>query len=88
MAAMYNGKANLTGEGYAPKLDIIMSEGISQWWNGLSKNELLQYIAAQPNITADDIRRILANENTVLEFGAKFATASCDAVTNFYDEKE
>ena len=32
---MYNSKANLTGEGYAPKLDIIMSEGIAQWWNGL-----------------------------------------------------
>lgn len=86
MAQLNN--TSLSGEGYAPKMDMGMSECIAQWWKGLSKAELLNYIAEQPNITADDIRRILANESTVLEFGVQFATNTGDAVTNFYEDKQ
>lgn len=75
------------GAGYAPKMDMALSQTVGDWWKGLTKIELLQYIHDQPGVTADDIRRMLANEGVTLEFGLKFSASSTDVVTNFYSEE-
>lgn len=74
------------GAGYAPKMDKTLTDAVSGWWNGLSKEELLTYILNQPDISADHIRHMLANEDCTLEFGIKFSAATCDAVTDFHEK--
>ena len=78
---------NANGSDYAPKMDNNLTKTITEWWNGLSKEEILTYILNQPDITADHIRHMLANEDCTLAFGIKFSTATCDAVTDFHEGK-
>lgn len=74
------------GDGYAPKMDQGLTDAVSKWWSGLTKEELLQYLGEQPSVTADDLRRMLANENVTLAFGIHFATSNQSAVTDFHSQ--
>lgn len=76
------------GGGYAPKMDTAVTKAISDWWNNLSKEELLAYLAEQPQVTADNIRNMLANEDCTLAFGMTFSAATCQAVTDFYSDNK
>ena len=69
--------------GYGPKIDRVITEAVKGWWNNLSKDELLQFIKEQPSITADNIRNMMANENSNLIFGVTFSTATEDACADF-----
>lgn len=75
---------NTDGSGYAQKMDSAVTNAVQNWWKSLSKEELLAYIAEQPNVTADNIRDMIRNMNTVLAFDIRFSTASEDAVTDFH----
>lgn len=79
--------ANLTetGKDYAPKMDRMMSQAVTEWWNKLTKEELLQYIYEQPELTADVIRQLLANENCTMKFTVAFSAATTDATTDFHN---
>lgn len=74
--------------GYAPKMDNSLGAAVAAWWGGLTKDELLDYLRDQPDVTADVLRNMLANENCVLSFGLSFSTATQDAVTNFCNDKK
>lgn len=84
---MANLGMNDNGGGYAPKMDNSLTKTIADWWNCLTKEELLTYLLNQPDITADHIRHMLANEDCTLAFGVKFSAATCDAVTDFHENK-
>lgn len=81
-----NGGVQNSG-GYVPKMDNAFTAAIKQWWDNLTKEEIISYLSDQPNITADVLRNMLANENCVLSFGVSFATATQDAVTDFCNDK-
>lgn len=70
--------------GYAPKMDNSLSDAIKNWWCSLSKNEILDYLRDQPDVTADALRNMLSNENCALAFGVQFSASTMDAVTDFY----
>lgn len=76
------------GSGYAPKMDNNMTNTITEWWNNLSKEELLNYLLNQPNITAEHIRHMLANEDCTLTFGISFSVNTCEAVTDFHEQSK
>lgn len=84
---MGNNEILANGGGYAPKMDTATTKAISDWWNNLSKAELLEYLAEQPAVTADNIRNMLANENCTLAFGITFSAATMQAVTDFYTKE-
>lgn len=75
-----------SGSGYRQKMDTIAQEAFSKWWNGLTKQELLDYIAEQPSLTADVLRQMLADEQAVLSFGMSFHVANNQAVTDFHTD--
>lgn len=77
---------NTDGSGYAQKMDNAVTNAMQSWWKSLSKEELLAYLAEQPNVTADNIRDMIRNMNTVLAFDIRFSTASEDAVTDFHSK--
>ena len=74
------------GGGYAPKMDQALTKAVSDWWNSLDKNEILDYLRDQPDVTADILRNMLANENCKLSFGISFSAATHQSVTDFYKE--
>jgi hypothetical protein len=73
-------------EGYSPKMDMAVTRAVNDWWNSLSKEELLHYIAEQPTMTADAIRKMMGNMNCVLAFDIKYATRSSEAVADFHTQ--
>jgi len=75
---------NSNNNNYASKMDACMTKSMSEWFNGLSKEELLDYLAGQPAVTADTIREMLSTMNCVLAFDIRFSTASGEAVTDFH----
>lgn len=74
----------IDGSTYASKMDAAVTEAMKNWWKGMSKEELLQYIAEQPSITADQIRSMMTNMNAVLAFDIRFSTRTADAATDFH----
>lgn len=74
-----------SNSGYAVKMDDMVTKTIHEWWSNLSKEELLEYIAEQPTMTADVIRNMMANMNCVMAFDIRYATASSEAVTDFHE---
>lgn len=72
---------------YAKKMNDAVTVAMKQWWEGLSKEEILAYLADQPAVTADALRKMLANTEAVLGFDIKFSTVSNAAVTTFHTEE-
>lgn len=72
---------------YATKMDNTLTDAVQAWWKGLSKKDLLHYISEQPDITADHIRNMLANEQCNLLFGVAFSLATLDAAADFNTAK-
>ena len=72
------------GASYATKLDAAASEMYAKWWQSLSKEELLAYLADQPTVTADNLRQMLSNEQATLNIGTAFSVATMNAVTDFH----
>lgn len=70
--------------GYAPKMDEVVSEAMKKWWLGLSKDEILAYLAEQPTVTADTLREMMSGNNCVLAFDIRFDTAGTLASTDFH----
>ena len=68
---------------YIAKLDQASTKIYAEWWNSLTKEELLAYIADQPTITVDDLRKLFANAQTTLNVGTEFNVATQSAVTDF-----
>lgn len=71
---------------YASKMDDAVSQAISNWWNGLTKEEILAYLADQPTITADTLRQLVANNNSVMAFDIRFMSANGMAQTDFHNK--
>lgn len=69
---------------YESKMNNALSEAIADWWKSLTKEELLDYLREQPAITADVLRALIANNDSVLAFDIRFATAPMVAVTDFH----
>ncbi len=80
--------ASNNSSGYDTKLNQAFSSAMKDWWDGLSKEELLTYLAEQPGITADFLRQMLANENVVMGIGVKFSVNSKEAASNFHADRQ
>lgn len=85
---MSNLQINTDGSQYADKMDNMLKETVTQWWDGLSKEELLAYIAEQPSITADHIRTMFANEQVKLKFEVNFLVAAREASADFHSTQD
>ena len=72
------------GSGYAPKMDKVLTNAMKDWYNNLSKEELLAYLADQPTVTADTIRQMLSGMDCVLTFDVRFSANTNDAITDFH----
>lgn len=81
---MANLQVTEQGSRYAEKMDQALTDTVAKWWAGLSKNELLTYLAEQPSITADDIRDMLANVNCLMKFEVNFTVMNRDATADFH----
>lgn len=75
------------GSSYSSKLDAIMAKAYTDWWTGLSKEEILKYLADQQDITADKLRQMIGNMNSVLGFDTKFSTRTFDALVDFRTDR-
>lgn len=79
-------KKALGNGGYAQKMNAVASKAFSEWWNSLTKEEILEYLLEQPTVTADNLRGMLANEQGMLAFDIQFSVASLEATTDFHTE--
>lgn len=68
---------------YESKLDVLVTRAAQDWWNGLTKEEILKYLADQKSVTADTLRAMIGNNNAILAFDIRFAANSCEAVADF-----
>lgn len=73
--------------GYQSKLDQAMADTMRAWWEGLSKEELLTYMAEQPQIDANFIRQMLSNANCIMGIGVKFSMTSKEALSDFHSDR-
>ena len=60
---------------FQSKLNDFMQDSLSKWWNGMSKEDLIGFIASQPQITADYLRTMLENEGICINIGAAYNCA-------------
>lgn len=73
---------------YSQKLNEALTAQLTAWWEGLSKEELLAYLAEQEDLTADGIREMLAAVNVNLDFGVDFSLANKTATVDMTAEEE
>lgn len=74
-----------TSAGYAEQLDKTLKDSVSNWWNQLSKEDLLQLIADRPQITADMIRDMFSTYNMTLGFAVQYNSTLSTATAQFED---
>ena len=70
--------------GYAEKMNAIASEALTTWWENLTKEDILSYLADQPTITADVLRELIRNSDSVLAFDIRFSSEQNTAFTDFH----
>lgn len=70
---------------YDSKMNQVLTEAITSWWSGLSKEELLQYLQEQPAVTADMLRSMLANEQVTMGLGVQFSVNNLCATADFHN---
>lgn len=63
---------------FQDKLNENIKRATMEWWNSMSKSELLEYLGTQEQVTADYLRTMLANEGICIQFGA---TYNCNETT-------
>lgn len=80
--------AKRDGSSYAIKMDDIMTKSMNEWWEGLSKEELLKYIEEQEAITADHIRTMMKSVNGVLAFDVRYGLSGSMAAVDFHIKAE
>ena len=68
-------------EAFQEKLNKQVNDALDQWWNSMSKDELLDYIKSQPQIDADYLRTMLKNEGIQIQFGTTYNAAEKTAST-------
>lgn len=77
-----------SGEAYSPKMIEAISNPVVDWWNNLTKEQILAFLAEQPNVTADFLRQILANAECELSFNVTFSTSSNKVNASFMPAQE
>lgn len=77
---------NATNENYQQRLDRQISTLIDQWWNNLSKDDLLEFLRDNKNITADMLRALFKEQNVVLYSDLAFSTRTNKAQVDFNGE--
>ena len=70
-------------DNYDARLRAVLKAGIAEWFKGLSKEDLLQFLADRPAITADVLRDMMANYNLTVGFGTVFNTKNEEALAVF-----
>lgn len=73
---------------YENKINEGLTNALKAWWNSLTKEEILQYLASQETVTADTLRGLMADTNTELVFGMCFNTKALNADVNFTPDVE
>lgn len=84
---MANLNITTDGQQYATKMDNVLRRVVAEWWDSLTKEELLTYLLEQPSITADHIRHMLSNENCMLSFGVNYSMSTRDANADFHTDE-
>lgn len=75
----------MANSNYATKMNEILTEATSKWWNSLSKEDLLAYLAEQPDVTADTLRQMMSGTNCTLDFSLQYDTNQSTASATFYN---
>ncbi len=70
---------------YISRLNNSLSSVITEWWKGLSKEELLEYIRSMPDITADAIRQLFEQSDITINIGTAFMTAQSTAEADLFN---
>lgn len=73
--------------GYSDKLSNVIRDEVDKWFKGLTKEELLQFMADRPLLTADVIRSMFKYSNLTIGYSTSFNTAKGN-VDIFFDPKE
>lgn len=68
---------------FEQKMNEIMTHAYQEWWNGLTKEELLDYMAAQKDITADILRNMFSTLDINLSIDTMFSTSQAVAQVDF-----
>lgn len=75
------------GQNYQEKLSNVVQDSLNKWFKGLSKEELLQYIADRPAITADMLRDMMQSYDMTIGFGTMYNTVQ-GQTSVFFEQKE
>lgn len=70
---------------YAEKMNAGATEQLCNWWENLTKTELLAYLADSPEVTADTIRDFFKNSNTTLSLSLSFDIVAKEAHATFFE---
>ena len=74
---------NLQNGNYRERLNALITKTTNDWFNSMSKEDLLDFLRETETITADFLRTILRNEGVVIMGGYSFATAEERSTVNF-----
>lgn len=72
---------------YEAKMNAGATEQLCNWWDNLTKTELLAYLADSPEVTADTLREFFKNSNTTLSISLSFDIVTKEARATFFERK-
>lgn len=68
---------------YQEKLDNRLTEVMDAWWLGLSKEELLEFMADLEDVTADSLRGILTEVDCTIAFRQAYSLTAKASTASF-----
>ena len=81
-----NNNVSTSNENYQERLDRQVSSLLADWWNGLTKQDLLEFIRDNKSITADMLRSLFKEQGVVICSGLAYSTETNKAQIDFNGE--
>lgn len=73
-------------QNYTTAINAVASEAINNWWQNLSKEDLLSFLRDNPYVTADTLRTMVRASGVQLSFSVAFDTTADSSSVCFFEE--
>lgn len=67
--------------GFQDVLTEQVNDAVKSVWDNLTKEQILEYLAGQEQVTADYLRTMLKNEGIQMQFGVTYNLAAGTSTT-------
>ncbi len=71
---------------YVASMNGGLTTSVNDWWEGLSKDNLLAFLQDNPEVSADMLRAMIAYANVTLTFNVTFNSTEKKSSVEFFSQ--